>query len=114
MRTADRDVHVWDVTDRAHARLLPPLIGHTAGARAVAFSPDGRTLASGSFDSTVKLWSVSLWKEIATLREHSSEVACVVFSSDGNTLFTGSGDATVRLWHAPTFEEIEAAESRQP
>lgn len=109
---ADRDVNVWNVTDRTQPRLLPPLVGHTAGARAVAFSPDGRTLASGSFDSTVKLWSVALWQEITTLREHSSEVGCLVFSSDGNTLFTGSGDATVRIWHAPTFEEIAATEKK--
>jgi tricorn protease-like protein len=110
---ADREVNVWDVTDRTHPRLLPPLIGHTAGARAVAFSPDGRTLASGSFDSTVKLWSVALWQEIATLREHSSEVGCLAFSSDGNTLFTGSGDATVRIWHAPSFAEVEPSAKAQ-
>jgi WD40 repeat protein len=70
-------------------------------------------LASGSLDSTVKLWSVALWQEVATLREHSSEVGCLAFSSDGNMLFTGSGDATVRIWRAPTFQEIENKETKR-
>ena len=55
----------------------------------VAFSPDGRTLATGSDDKTARLWEVASGKEIATLRGHESGVYFVAFSPDGRTLATG-------------------------
>jgi WD40 repeat protein len=63
----------------------------------VAFSPDGKTLASGSDDNTIKLWDVATGKEQATLKGHTAWVASVAFSPDGKTLASG-GDTTVRLW----------------
>jgi WD40 repeat protein len=64
----------------------------------VALSPDGRYLASGSDDNTVKLWNLESNDETATLKEHSHYVFCVTFSSDGKSLASGSGDKTVKLW----------------
>jgi WD40 repeat protein len=64
----------------------------------VAFSPDGKYLASGSRDNTVKLWSVESQKEVTTLLGHSDYVNSVAFSPDGKYLASGSRDETVKLW----------------
>ena len=77
---------------------LATLTGHDGIVWSVAFSPDGKTLASGSDDNTVKLWAAETRQEMATLKVHHDYVNSVAFSPDGKTLASGSWDNTVKLW----------------
>ena len=84
-----------------------PLTGHTLAVTSVAFSPDGKTLATGSDDSTVRLWDVAARRALGTpLTGHTNSVRSVAFSPDGRTLATGSYDNTVRLWDVATRRAI--------
>jgi WD40 repeat protein len=74
--------------------------------RSVSFSGDGKTLASGSRDNTIKLWDVTTGKAIRTLKGHSDSVWSVSFSADGKTLASGSADETIKLWDVTTGKEI--------
>jgi WD40 repeat protein len=73
------------------------LQGHTAPVMGASFSPDGQTIASASWDGTIKLWHPS-GQEFKTLKGHSAELWNVVFSPDGKTLASASSDQTVKLW----------------
>ena len=83
----DDPVRLWDV---ATGKNTATLKGHTGPINSVAFSPDGKTLASGSWDKTIKLWDVATGKSTATLKGHTDLVCSVAFSPDGKTLASGS------------------------
>jgi len=82
------------------------LKGHSGRVYSVAFSPDGCTLASGSYDQTIKLWDMETHREIATLKGHSNTIDSVAFSPDAQMLASGSDDKTVKLWDVKTQTEI--------
>src|SRR5579883_2708056 len=74
-------------------------------AMSVAFSPDGKLLAAGQYDHTVKLWDVATGKEKGHLKGHTGPVFSVSFSPDAKTLTSGSGDGSIRLWDVATGKE---------
>ena len=94
------------------------LKGHESAVRSVAFSPDGTRLATGSYDSTARLWDASTGKELAVLKGHEFRGTSVAFSPDGTRLATGSSDNTARLWGLSNAEihanrlAAEAAQKR--
>lgn len=79
---------------------------HSSYVNSVAFSPDGRTIVSGSRDNTLKLWDAQLGTELRILKGHSSYVNSVAFSSDGRAIMSGSLDNTLKLWDAQSGTEI--------
>ena len=91
-------MRLWEVPS---GRLLATLQGHTSHVWGVALSADGRLLASGSEDRTVRLWETPGGQLLATLEGHTGGVWSVALSADGRLLASGSEDATIRLWEAP-------------
>jgi WD40 repeat protein len=77
--------------------VLQTLQGHSGCVRSVAFSGDGKTLASGSDDRTIKIWNATTGRELQTLQGHSDWVRSVAFSGDGKTLASGSDDSTITV-----------------
>jgi WD40 repeat protein len=69
---------------------------------AVAFSPDGTTVITGSYDRTARLWDVSTGRPIGQPLTHQDAVSAVAFSPDGTTVITGSRDGTARFWDVAT------------
>jgi WD40 repeat protein/transcriptional regulator with XRE-family HTH domain len=90
------EVWVWEAASQTLHRAWQ---AHTDNIYALAFSPDGRTLASGSWDGAIKLWDMEggalLWTNWST-----DSIERLAFAPDGHTLASGGDDATVRLWDA--------------
>jgi WD40 repeat protein len=84
-----------------------PLIGHIERVNSVAFSPDGHRIASGSDDSTVRLWNADTGQQIgAPLTGHTGRVTSVAFSPDGRTVVASGFEHTLQLWNADTGQQI--------
>lgn len=93
---------LWDMRAALEPR---PDEGHTDEVTSLAWSPDGKSLATGSVDRTVKVWDLATRKPRATLRGHEDAVASVAYAPDGRALVSGGWDATVRLWDPATATE---------
>ncbi|HEY9635274.1 MAG TPA: serine/threonine-protein kinase [Coleofasciculaceae cyanobacterium] len=81
-------------------------LANKSAVNSVAISPDGRLLASGSDDKSIRLWNLDTGQAISTLIGHSQSVQSVAFNPDGTILATGSDDQTVKLWNLNDHQEI--------
>ena len=82
--------------------LIQTLAGHSDSVSAVTFSSDGRRIASGSKDKTIKVWDVTTGHVEKTLTDHSGWVNFVAFSPDGRRIASGSNDRTIKIWDVTT------------
>lgn len=103
------EIRLWETATGKHTATIQ---GHASDITALAFAPDGKTLASAGTDQTVIVWEVSSGKRVAAFTGHSAAVAAVAYSPDGKTLASASGisDANnerylageIKLWDLPS------------
>jgi dipeptidyl aminopeptidase/acylaminoacyl peptidase len=89
------DIHLWEAaTGAAVLRIEKP----AAGMRCLALAPDGRRLAVGFVDGSIRLWDVATGKLLEQLDGHRGDISALQFAPDGKTLLSGSADTTVLIW----------------
>jgi WD40 repeat protein len=99
------NVRLWNA--RTGEAIGGPLGGHTEMINAVAFSPDGRRLASASYDGTIRFWNPTTGQPVsAAFEAHAGSVNAIAFSEDGTRLVSGHSDETIRLWNVQTGQSI--------
>jgi eukaryotic-like serine/threonine-protein kinase len=106
---------LWDLTDRERPHQLgQPLLGHTGPVLSLAFAPDGHTLATASFDQTVRLWDLTDRDRPRLLDQpligHAGPVNREAFSPDGQALATAGSDGTVIVWDLSDHDRVRQIE----
>lgn len=94
------------IHDVATLQWVADLRGSYSVIYAVAFSPDGRLVATGSSDKMVHVWEVASGREILQLQGHGDWVMSVCFSPDGQKILSGSADKSLRLWDVASGREL--------
>ncbi|MDB9492226.1 WD40 repeat domain-containing protein [Dolichospermum circinale CS-534/05] len=82
--------------------LIRTLSGHSRSVNAIAVTPDGKTVISGSWDNTIKIWDVGTGTQKFTLEGHSDPVNAIAVTPDGKTVISGSRDNTIKIWDVGT------------
>ncbi|MBD2340169.1 ribosome assembly protein 4 [Calothrix sp. FACHB-156] len=114
----DNTIKLWDVSTGKVIQTLPPLreatptesyidSGHQDSVTSIAFSSDGKKLASGSEDKTIKLWDITTGKLLQTFSGHGDVIKTIALSSDGQKLASGSKDKTIKLWDVSTGKLLQ-------
>jgi WD40 repeat protein len=102
-------VTLWDGASR---EVVDTLRGHLLGVHAVAFSPEGQRLASGSKGAeAVKLWDIATRHEVATLPGEGILSSHMKFSPDGKLLSAVNSKGKAHIWRAPSLDDIEEEEA---
>jgi WD40 repeat protein len=115
----DEKVIIWDVSTGQALRTLSGAqpgrkikAGYPNAVLSLAFSPEGKLLATASHDNLIKLWDVTTGREVRALAGHIKSVKAVAFSADGRQLVSDGYDDTVRVWDVSTGRELSHYQSK--
>jgi len=109
--TREGRIRVWDTTTGKRHKDLKGHAGVNLSNKAdisilaLAFSPDGKIIASGCIDNTVQLWDTEKGSKLATLRGHKGWVTALAFSADGKTLASGDANKAIKIWDVDSYKE---------
>lgn len=95
------DVQIWDCSTWSRHQLLQ---GNLSSTTSVAYSPDGRWVASGSKDRTIRIWDAMTGQQAHRMLGHSNRVISIQFSPDGKSLVSAGREGTIKVWHVATGE----------
>jgi WD40 repeat protein len=106
----DKTLKLWELVGREGS----PGYGHTAAVNGVAVSPDGKLVASGSADHSVRLWEAATGKELFTFTGHADTVTALAFTPDGKTLVSAGDDRQLKLWSTESGKEVRSIQDPGP
>src|SRR5208282_1508035 len=96
--SVDKTVKLWELSNE---ETTPP-VGHTRKLNTLSVSANGKLLASGADDRTIKIWDMVSGQELYTLAEHTENVKAVAFDPSGERLISGGDDRKLRIWNLKT------------
>ena len=108
----EQDFRVWDISSRTNIVSVGSIPGHLNEIWSLALAPDGQTLASGSKDGTIKLWSAAVFQERPGVKDqlNGHGIEQVVFSRDGGTMLTISSNRSFGTWETATLQLLNSYE----
>ncbi len=107
------EARIYALTDNGRRSVPTTFRGHKDSLYCARLSPDGKVLATGGYDNTIKLWDAASGKELRTLDGHNGAVFELAFRSDGKLLASASGDRTVKLWDVARGERLDTLKESQ-
>ena len=101
----DGTLKLWGL---AAGKELRSFNGHASWVTCVAFSPDGKSVLSGSMDNTLKLWDAATGRELRTFEGHTDRLTSVAFLPGGEFALSSSRDGTLKLWELASGRELRS------